>query len=117
MIWRHLHNGLPILAIMDEIHVIYKLALLFLHIPEFIIIKEEECFSTKGTGTMVIDTTVMLRYTDRHVSILVFCIHLHLSQICHFLILRVKNVLKYICVFMDCWLYSHFYIQLIFKCI
>lgn len=29
----------------------------------------------------------------------------------------VESVLKYICVFMDCWLYSHFYIQLIFKCI
>lgn len=117
MIWIHLHNGLPILAIMDEIRVIYKLALLFLHIPEFIIIKEKKCFSTKGPGTMVIDTKVTVRYTDRHVSILVFCIHLPLSQICHFLILRVKNVLKYICVFMDCWLYSHFYIQLIFKCI
>lgn len=117
MISMHLHNSLPILAIMDEIHVIYKLALLFLHIPEFIIIKKEKCFSTKGPGAMVIDTTVMLRYTDRHVSILVFFIHLHLSQICHFLILRVKNVLKYTCVFMDCWPYSYFYIQLIFKCI
>lgn len=64
-----LDGGLPILAIMDEVRGIYKLAFLFLHIPEFIIIKKEKCFSTKGTGTMVIDTIVMLRYTDRHVSI------------------------------------------------
>lgn len=64
-----LDGGLPILAIMDEVRGIYKLALLSLHIPEFIIIKEEKCFSTKGTGTMVIDTIIMLRYTDRHVSI------------------------------------------------
>ena len=104
MIWMHLHNVLLILAIMVEIHVIYKLALLFLLISEFIII-EEKCFSTKDTGTIVIDPVVMLRYTDRHVSILVFCIHLHLTQICHFLILRVRNILKYICTFMDCWLY------------
>ena len=112
----HLHDVLPILAVMDEVHVIYKLALLFLHISEFTIIRKEKCFSTIGPGTMVIDTVAMLRYTDRHVSIVVFCIHLHLSQICRFLILRVKNVLKCICVFMDCWLYSHFYIQLIFQC-
>lgn len=57
---------------MDEIHVTYKLALLFLHIPEFIIIKKEKCFLTKGSGTMVIDAMVALRYTDRHVAILVF---------------------------------------------
>ena len=104
MIWMHLHNVLLILAIMVEIHVIYKLALLFLLISEFIII-EEKRFSTKDTSTIVIDPVVMLRYTDRHVSILVFCIHLHLTQICHFLILRVRNILKYICTFMDCWLY------------
>lgn len=72
MIWMCLNNGLPILAIINEIHVIYKLALLFLHIPEFIIIKEEKCFSTKGPSIMVIDTIVTVRYTDRHVSILVF---------------------------------------------
>jgi hypothetical protein len=89
MIWTHLHNDLRILAIMDEIHVIYKLGLLFLNIPEFIIIKKKKCFLTKGPETMVIDITVTLRYTDKHVSILVFCIHLQLSQICHFFILRV----------------------------
>ena len=86
---------------MDEIHVIYKLALLFLNISEFTII-EEKCFSTKDPGTIVIDIVVMLRYTDRHVSILVFHIYLHLTQRCHFLILRMKNILKYICTFMGC---------------
>lgn len=69
MIWTHLHNGLLILAVTDEIHVIYKLAPLLLHIPEFIIIKTEKCFSTKGPGAMVVDIIVIRTYTGRHTSI------------------------------------------------